>query len=204
LRDSLDLAEQQIRTVIRMSPGNMVARKYLGGILSNRGKYEEAAKVLRSVLGRTDMDKSVRLLYGSCLANLQRLDEALEIFRQISDENPAEPQPAISAARILMEIKDYQSAEVYLRRAVENNPDNLEILRMAIGAYLGAGNLAQARELLLVETRKEPSARAFLVLADVCRQMGLVDECKSWLEKTLALDLPPELRTRVEGTLKNM
>ncbi len=202
--DSLDAAEQEMRTVIKMSPNNVIARKYLGGILYNQGNYEEAMRMLRSILGKTDMDTKIRLLLAGCLFNLKRLDEALELFRRISDENPDEPNSAVSVVRILLKNKDYGGAEVYLRRAVENNPDNLEVLRMVIGGYLVYGNLARARELLRVEIEKEPTINAYLVLADVCKNMGLIEEARGYWEKSLTMDLPPNLRAMVRQTLKKL
>jgi len=204
LNDSLSAADREIRTVLKMNPNNYIARKYLGAILFDRGKYKDAVRVLRSVLGKTEMDEAVRLLLAASLAEIKRPDEALELFSRFSDEHPEESQAALGAAKILMARRDYGGADVYLRRAVENNPDNLEILRMAIGAYLGAGNLARARELLLVEIEKEPSVNARLVLADVCSQMGLIRETREHLEKSLAMQMPPNVRAMVEKKLKEL
>jgi arylsulfatase A-like enzyme len=204
LNDSLEAAEQQIRTAIKMSPHNLIARKYLGYIFFNRGKYKEAQRVLQTLLGKTNAETSVRLLLAECHAKLQRTDEALEMFRRISEEYPDEPKSALGAAKILMGRRDYSGAEIFLLRALEKNPDNLEILRMAIGIHLRAENLARARELLLVEVEKSPSIQVHLVLSDICKKMGLVEESREWLGKALAMDIPPALRAKAEQMLKEL
>ncbi|MEA2062865.1 MAG: sulfatase-like hydrolase/transferase [Gemmatimonadota bacterium] len=202
--DSLAAAEKEIRTVLKMSPHNTTARKYLGGILYDLGEYEEALRILRSILGKTKVEANVRTLIGSCLAHLNRLEEALEIFRRISDEDPSDANSAFSAAGILIGRKDFTGAEVYIGRMLGQNPVNITMLRRLIGLYLDSGNFARARQLLLKELEEEPNFTAHLLISEICDKLGQREEMKAHLEAALEMELPPEVRTRVEDKLDKL
>ena len=100
-RDSLDAAEREMRIALKMSPDNYIARKYLGGILFNRKKFAEAERVLKSVVGKTNMDLQVYMLIGGCCVELKKYDEALDYFDRALKIDPSEIRAGVNAARIL-------------------------------------------------------------------------------------------------------
>lgn len=78
LRNDPGQAEIELRRAMTMSPGSVSARTYLGFTLYSLGKFEESARVLRSVLGRGDREYLVRAVLAECYARLGRRAEARE------------------------------------------------------------------------------------------------------------------------------
>ena len=78
------------------------------------------------------------------------------------------------------------------------------MLRKVVGKYFDLKNFAHARKLLLIEIEKAPNPRAYLMLAKACERMGLIEETRGYLEKSLSMDIPPQVRAEVEQMLKRL
>jgi len=196
-RDSLDAAEREIRNTLAMNPANPIAPPYLGGVLFGQGKYQEAVRVLRSILGQTDVDAEVRGLLAQSLAALGRKDEALEQLRILSKMRLKAPDSYLQAAAMLMEMGDFKTADVFSMSLLEDHPDHLPLVRRLIELHCRYENWATAMKLLLHEISEAPVPDAYLMLSQVALEMGLNDEAHRNLEKVLRMNISPEIRARV-------
>ena len=203
-RDSLDAAEREFRTAFTMSPINPDIRKCLGKVLVKRGENEEAVRLLRSILNKMNTDTEIRLLLAQGLIALGKDEEALQVLRKASTMHFSDPQLAFKVARILMKQGDLRTAGVFLSRILEENQNELEMMRRIIGMHCRYENWGPARKLLLKEISKAPSVDAYYLLSYACIKLARVDEARRYLQMLLTMNTPPLIREKVEKQLKKL
>ena len=201
--DSLDAAEREIRTTLKMSPDNYIARKYLGAILFNRKKFAESERELKAVLGKTNMDLQVSLLIAACCVELKKYDEALEYFDKALKINPSDIRAGVNAARVLASQGKNSTAVAYLNDLVKNNPGNLIVQRQITSIMFEFGYLKPAKILLSRELDQEDTAEARLMMAAICKGLGQKVEMHKHLKKLLNMKIPDKIREKVIEELQN-
>ncbi|HUU29748.1 MAG TPA: sulfatase-like hydrolase/transferase [archaeon] len=203
-RDSLNEAEREIRKTLAMNPTNPVARKYLGGLLFRQGRHQEAVRVLRSIIDRTDVDAEVRMLLAQSLAALGKKEEALEQLQIVSRMRLKAPDSYFQAAGMLIEMGDFKTADVFSINLLKEHPDQLQVVRQLIGLHCRYENWDTARRLLLHEIANTPSPVAYLLLSRVLAEMGRPDEARRNIEKALSMDRSPRIRAEAEKLLNKL
>ena len=202
LRDDMGRAQEELRFALEMNPVNPEARMYLGFALYRAEKTDEAIRLLRSIIGKTQKDFLVRLVLGQCLEKSNQIQEALEQYRAAADLDPADESASFSAAGLLLRSGDTAGAEKCLDRLLSHYPGNFQLRQTAINMYSNARAWEAARRLLLEVLKYGPDPGAMQTMAQVCLNLGRKDEAKSYYRKLLALDLAPDQRRQVEQQLR--
>ncbi|HUU28157.1 MAG TPA: sulfatase-like hydrolase/transferase [archaeon] len=203
-RDSLPAAEWELHTALAINPNNIKAPVYLGETLYKQKKYQEALRVVRSLIGRTNEEVRVRLLLGKILVDSGKDDQALEQFFKIAEIDPSEPNARINAANLLMIKGDSKTAEFHLQKLLTFHPDNLHFLENVIKLHLQYRNWEAARRLLLEEIKKNPVPRVYFNLSQVCLNLGKKEEARGYLQTLLNENLPPQIHEQVEKQLQEL
>ncbi len=136
----LDSAEERARALVGEHPDNPVAHNTLAGVLLAQGKNEEARGALEKALA---IDEDFRAAYQ----NLDRLDsrtgdsEAIEERRSAYlERNPNDPWGVLHYASFLRDQDRGGEARDLVEQALEEHPDNRELLVGAVNLALSGDN----------------------------------------------------------------
>ena len=139
---NLDKAAEHLKKAAAEDPDDPTLPFMLGGIYFERGNYEEAIDSYAQaiVLDSTNAAafNNLAWVYAELGVNL---DQALALSRRSLDLAPDEPEYLDTLAEIYYKRKEYLRALNFIRRAVEQNPPNIEyyqekmekIKRLALG-----------------------------------------------------------------------
>jgi tetratricopeptide (TPR) repeat protein len=189
----LEVAETQLKRVLEMDykdPDSV--RFHLGQINEERKRYDEAAKWYLSVeLGEQYV--LAHSHYAFMLAKQGKLAEAREHLRALDPQNDAQRvQITQSEAQLMREAKDFQESFAILKKALDGQPDQPELL---YDVALAAEKLDR---LDIVETNlrrlivlKPDHAQAYNALGyTLADRTDRLTEARGYIEK--ALTLAPE------------
>lgn len=122
-------AEEAFRAAIRAQPASITARQYLGGLLADDGRGEEAEHVLREALALNPRDRrqiaTLQQFLGVALKQQRRLKEALALFDVAQATLPEIATIDHCRGLALQDMGDMDGAVRSYRRALERNPLNM-------------------------------------------------------------------------------
>ena len=129
--EQFEEAEEHLLRARQLDPRSITAHQNLAEVFRKQGRYTEAVPSYQTVL---EIDPDYALAYagmGMALFGAQRYDEALVAISQALALEP--DLPTASALRLHMgraarELGRLDAAAGYLRRAIENEPRNVEPL----------------------------------------------------------------------------
>lgn len=127
--NDFDVAEAQLKRVLEMDYKDPDAvRFHLGQINEERKRYDEAAKWYLSVEGGEQYIPA-HSRYAFMLAKEGKLAQAREHLHQLEPQNDAQRvQIPQTEAQLLREVKNYQESYGILSKALEQQPDQPELL----------------------------------------------------------------------------
>jgi len=114
---NIDLAEQDLRTVIQNDPNNAIALNALGYTLANRtDRYREALSLIEQAMKINPHDPATLDSMGWVLYRLGRADEAETFLRRalVADANA---EIAAHLGEVLWQLQRYEEAKSVLRQA---------------------------------------------------------------------------------------
>src|SRR3989441_7569735 len=158
-RVKLERAEQEASSRLATNPNDTKALLDRGMTRLSLGKLDQAVADLHTAaeLDAASADARAQLAYGLWL--LGALPEALVAARAALALNPDHASAHYYAGRILLDtVGDPEQALKHLQRAVELNPDQIDLRFDLLNAYRRRGDLMRAGlELRLLRTALPPS-----------------------------------------------
>jgi tetratricopeptide (TPR) repeat protein len=122
-----DGAEDYLRRLYRSGSHRNDAAYYLGQLLEEKGEWEQALGWYSKVEGSHRFDARVRI--ARIYAERGELARAREQIRQLrGGEDVDESRLYLVEAELLSELKEYAAAVAVLDEALENDPDNHDLL----------------------------------------------------------------------------
>jgi tetratricopeptide (TPR) repeat protein len=189
----LDAAEVQLKRVLEMDYKDPDAvRFHLGQVNEERKRYDEAAKWYLSV-EEGEQFVLAHARYAFMLARQDKLAEAREHLQTLVPQNDAQRVQILqSEAQLLREAKDYKESFEILRKALDVQPDQPELL------YDVALAAEKIDRIDVVETNlrrlivlKPDHAQAYNALGyTLADRTDRLTEARDYIEK--ALKLSPE------------
>jgi tetratricopeptide (TPR) repeat protein len=127
--NDLDIAEVQLKRVLEMDYKDPDAvRFHLGQVNEERKRYDEAAKWYLSV-EEGEQYVLAHARYAFMLAKQDKLAEARAHLRSLVPQNDAQRVQILqSEAQLMREAKDYKESFDILRKALDAQPDQPELL----------------------------------------------------------------------------
>jgi tetratricopeptide (TPR) repeat protein len=191
--NDLDVAEAQLKRVLELDYKDPDAvRFHLGQINEERKRYDEAAKWYLSV-EEGEQYVSAHAHYAFILAKQDKLAQAREHLQKLEPQNDAQRVQILqSEAQLMREAKDYQESFAILRKALDVQPDQPELL------YDVALAAEKIDRIDIVETNlrrlivlKPDHAQAYNALGyTLADRTDRLTEARGYIEK--ALKLSPE------------
>ena len=186
-RDLLEQAEPNIRRLHDLEPDNPIAIQYLAYVEQAWQQWDEAIELFMKYQRRYPSDPdSYRRLAGIHLRR-KALDDAvgqLERLARLSDDEPAVPR---QIATICLDRDDPKRAAVWLRRAIEIDPYDVDTHVGLAEASLAAGDLKTAeREFKAVCRLRPEEPTGYEGLGRVHRARGDAEKAKEYEGKAEA------------------
>lgn len=151
----LDEAEQQIRFALSLKPDMPSLHEDLGSVLALKGQFEEAVPAFEKAIGLEPRLPLARKKLGQALAALGRGRDADQVFEEYFELDPGKGIVAEGAEHLKAGRKD--EAISSFRKALRENPDNVDAMRFLAGTYLrDKKNLDDAEALLRRATQVAP------------------------------------------------
>ncbi len=147
-------AEALVRRARELAPGAAEPLKVEGLVALMAGDPTRALRLVQQSLALEPDDTEAHQLHGVALAQLDRTREALAAFRQAAFLNPWSGESVRSAARVLLDNKDYRAAAALFDRheralqASDAMSPEPETVVLGVEVLLGLGNREGAESLI--------------------------------------------------------
>ncbi len=127
---NIDNAVRAFKTAINLNPRDPKPYSNLGMAYELKREYQKARKAYEKALEINPKNLSTI----NNLAGLSLLDgnsgEAMALYDASIASDPLYVEPYLNLARFFLESRDLDSAEVYLRRVLDIEPENVEALNL--------------------------------------------------------------------------
>ena len=124
------------------------AQMLLGIVHLESGNLAQAEMYLSSVVASTPENIEARTLLAETRLKLRRLDQARETLMPMLSAQSPDSRALSVAGRLNIESGDIDQGVDYLEQSVAASPGNGELKFQLAAAYIAAGRIAQAQELL--------------------------------------------------------
>jgi tetratricopeptide (TPR) repeat protein len=188
----MDLAEPEFRAAIQMDAFNPTAHYFLGRLLYNQKRFDEAIQESKNAFSLSPGYIRAYENLGLCYQGKHDEAEAEHWFLEAIRRDASSPRktewPALDLATMLIHDNRVAEAMPYLEQALAINPRNskallqMGVLRQRAGDNKGA--LESFRAAIQVDPQMES---AYYQAALVCRQLGETDQAKQYLDKFMQL-----------------
>lgn len=161
VQGKFDLAEHELRTVLRAAPANRDANYNLGLVLLAQGAPSKAIPYFQRVRP-VNRESKFNLTRAYLLAS--RVSEGLKSATELSSENKDDVRLHFTLGVLLASQKQYRTAQLELEKANALQPETFEILHNLGQTYLRAGEYPKAELALNRALKLKPDSPETLYL----------------------------------------
>lgn len=143
LQDRLNEALADCKRALALDPVGYNSNRMTAEVLVELSRFDEAIRLLKSLLEKYPGDTKTRYILGMALAGQERLAEAEAEFRSALASEPQNPKVLNAMAVILSRQNRQEEAIPYLRKALEIDPGyekartDLRLLLQALEQHTG-------------------------------------------------------------------
>jgi predicted Zn-dependent protease len=186
LETNADLAAQQAREILDVTPHHPIARLILGAALRRAGRVQEALAILEPLVIENPNAPAACLELGVARAEAGRPRDAIQAMRRAVELKPASPDGWRLLADCLDAANDAQGADEARARYIKEATHDPRLL--AAAAALSQNNLPLADMRLRAHLEGHPTDVAALrMLAEVAARLRRYEDAQELLERCLEL-----------------
>ncbi|HEX4951722.1 MAG TPA: tetratricopeptide repeat protein [Blastocatellia bacterium] len=140
-----------------LGENNPMVNSLLIDELREEGKYREALEATRAALSRYPNDRSLKLTEAMVLGELRNYEESLSALRAMLKEQSVGDTTLLAImSNVQMQGGQFQEAETTIRKALEIDPNDMDLL-IQLGAIQDRlGQRAEAEKTLRTVLQREP------------------------------------------------
>jgi tetratricopeptide (TPR) repeat protein len=189
LSEAKEVAEQVLRT----DPGNATALKIKGNAEYLLGHVDTAINTFIDLLDKHPNDEDAPYMLGRIYYQESRVDQAIGQFQRVLKLNP-KAYKAYDGLGLCYEAKgDDELATRYFLTAIKlvekDHPEYETAYADVAELLLKTGDYKKAFDAAAIAANRNPtSARNFYLGGKALEQLGKVDLCLNWLQRSAALD----------------
>ena len=127
-----ELALTEIKRANELKPGWEIGALLQAQVLW-QGNKQDALKHYEDFLSRYPKANEVRLSYARMLAGQKNFPAARAQFNTLVNSAPNNPDMAVTAGLMSMQLQDFEGAETYLTQALKLNPKDPDAVRFSLG-----------------------------------------------------------------------
>jgi len=200
------------RQAIRVNPTEVAAYAHLGQLLTESGRFREAVGIFRQALSMPNDDMaSLYCGLGTALNGLRRWDEARRAFQQAFALESRLPEAAVGLATVSWRQGDQDAAWKYCRQALDQSPQMVPALILAVNIAVSQGDIPVAADLVLrafqANTEDERLAYVLWTLATHTAHHAECTAAQLWQTHEHVVEMARRLvldRVRTRRTLLNL
>jgi tetratricopeptide (TPR) repeat protein len=148
---------------------------------------DQAASLLAGYLKKYPAARETRLAYARVLVTQKRFDEARVEFRKLMAGAPDSTDMVFAVALLSLQLKDYDSAEKYLRGLIDSPYRDKDAVRLYLGQVAEERkNLPEALHWYGEVGEGEQYVQAQIRYAQVLARQGKLDEARARLQQAAA------------------
>ena len=185
-------AEESVLRALELDPRHNTSHHNLGEVLRRQERYEEAIASFRTVLKNDPEYALAHAGMGDALFRLGRYDEAIKSLSRAVSLRPNQPISGVLyvlMGRASLELDRLETAEKHFQRAMEINPDTVELLVYMACLRIAQQRYEEADEYLLRVRELKPHDLATLQnTAEVLRKQGHHEEAIASYRVVLEID----------------
>ena len=155
--------EKAIAASLQLQPDSVLANYLMAMVNERKHVYDNAESYIASVYLATPKTNEVILAYARILRANGKLAEASKILNSL-DNTSSDLSVLKQNAYIAFDGGDYESAELYVARVLQQTPNDLEFLLFRAKILVEKKDFIHAVSLLDVYARQESSSIDYLVL----------------------------------------
>ncbi len=127
-----DAALAEIREALRLRPDWEAAALFQAQALTSESRAK-SLDYMKGFLGANPKAQEMRLNYARQLIGDKKFPEARAQFQRLLDDNPQNPDIAVTVALLSVQINDLDAAEMQLKRVLELNYKDPDSVRFHLG-----------------------------------------------------------------------
>lgn len=159
----LENCHNAIKNAMKMNENSILAKYLMAVYLVKNHKYEEALPYFKDSYDQSSDTDEIALGYADCLYKTGKLQLAQEILNKFNlEENNIEVLK--QKAYVSFDLKNYDDAEMYVAKVLQQNPNNLEFLLFRAKILVEKKDYIKAVSLLDVYARQDDSSLDYLIL----------------------------------------
>jgi len=180
------LAIDEVRKARRLRPDSEAA-VLLEAQLLQKSSVEQAGAVLADYLKKYPPAREARLAYARTLVAQKRFTEARAEFEKLMTGMPESTDMAFAVALLSLQLKDYDSAEKYLKGLLATNYRDKDGVRLYLGQVAEERkDLPQALKWYGEVGEGEQYVQAQIRYAQVLARQGKLDQARARLQDAAA------------------
>jgi cellulose synthase operon protein C len=194
-----DEALAVLQKAVENRPDYLPARYELASMLIAKGDYDPATAQIDAIRKVSKLDSRAYYFEALIAARRGNLAAARESIQQVLKASPEHVPSLLLAGEIELRSKQYDSAQSYLRKALQGAPNSTYVQRLLAVTYLRLGSPARAVEVLqqpLSRGSKDPQLMA--VAGEAYLAVGDFPKAEQYFAQTVALQpTNAQIRTRL-------
>ena len=158
-----DLCENALKSALGLQEDSVLANYLLGIVYERKSGFENAEKYLASAYSSSSKTMEISLAYTRVLRTNGKLTDASKILKSL-DSSTNDIAVLKQNAYIAFDAGDYDAAELYVARVLQQTPNDLEFLLFRAKVLVEKKDYIHAVSLLDVYARQDSSSIEYLVL----------------------------------------
>ncbi|MCR5435573.1 MAG: tetratricopeptide repeat protein [Treponema sp.] len=157
--------ENALKEALKVRGDSVLVNYMLGILYENQGKFKEAEPYLEKAFSLDNKCQEVGIAYSKAISKNGNTDKAREIVKQVAgSENPNNLAVLKQNAYIAFDNSDYDAAEEYVARVLQQTPTDLEFVLFRAKIYIEKNDYIHAVSLLDMYARQSTTDIDYLVL----------------------------------------
>jgi len=155
--------------------------------LAQRRSNTEALQILERYLASYPGSREVRLNYARTLVAEKRFDEARAEFQRLVTGFPENTEVIFAVAMLSLQLSDYPPAEAYLKRLLELDFRDQNLIRLYLGQIAEEQKrIPEALDWYKAVEEGEQYLTARIRYAQLLSRQGQLESARAWLQESTA------------------
>lgn len=195
--DKLEQAEAQLKQVLKIEPGHILASSLSAAIMDRSGDNDGAARVIADMLSEKPNDHSALNLAARYALSKEDQNGAKQYYQKSLQLQSENTQALMGLGAIAITQEKFNEASNYYREFIAQVPTEPTAFKGLVSSLEAAGKSNEAVAVLeqYANTLGDTQTIASAVAAEFFLRKGELDKAKRYNDKALAGNQTPYIRT---------
>jgi|CXWL01.1.fsa_nt_gi tetratricopeptide (TPR) repeat protein len=197
--------EKEARLALDKEPNNITAISVLTGLYLARNDKDKAIAILDEGIKLNPKDISLLMLKAKIYESPLNIEKINETYQAIFKLKPQDSQLRLYLANTYVNARKIDEAEVVLRNAIDDIPNDWDIKREFINFLAKNRSLEAVEKEISIYTKKYPQNDGlYLWLSDIYVENNKIEKAVNLLEKVIAKETTDKNSLNAKTSLANI